>query len=67
LSKNRKLSAAYSTADHELSEKEVRLQYGSLIDQAEASFYDDPTYLISMVEQATRIVQRREKWGLAIA
>ena len=63
----RRLTRTYPTAERELTEKEIRLKFGSVIDQAEASFHDDPAYLVSMVEQATRISSRRERWGTATA
>lgn len=52
----------FAPADGELSGEEVRQRYGTLIDDALASFEQDPSYLVDMAMHANQIAYTRARW-----
>lgn len=59
-SRNASWARSYPHADHELTAEEVRQLYGPLIDAFFEALRTDVGVLVSMAEQATKIVARRE-------
>jgi hypothetical protein len=53
----------YGTADHELSDDELKSMFSALLTEGITAFAVDPTYLVDMAENAQLLKYKKDLWA----